>query len=148
MAINVEGFREVANRIDPKTRPPGTARYNQKAYAIKRDKYREAILLKEIDMHECHTECCVAGHAFILANGSEKYLAIVNAPISTPVHVSAKNFLGLSVPQASALFESTISPSIIKFYFGVDIGWGRLRSAKRVAALLRAIADKYERGEE
>ena len=147
MTINVEAFRQIADRIDTKTRPPGTARYNQKAYAIKRDKYHDAIVLKEIVMHECHTECCVAGHAFVLAEGVEKYLANVSISSSVSFHGSAKNFLGLSVSQASALFDSTISPGLIKFYFGVDMGWNGYRSAKRVATLLRAIADRYERGE-
>ena len=148
MAINVVAFREIANRIDTKTRPPGIARYNQTAYGMKRNKYHDAINKGEIDMRECHTECCVAGHAYVLAEGSKKYLAIVSKPISVGVHGSAKSFLGLSFSQANALFESTISPGLIKLYFGVNMGWNGFRSAKRVAALLRTIADKYERSNE
>ena len=143
--INVEMMREIADRINPKTRPDGVARYDQNVYGRLRNKFKRLnpdILFNEVP--ECGTTACIAGHAFIVSRGLEAWQKYLEDEEYFELFPIATMALGLTIWQAKVLFRSALSPAQIEACFEIIVDWNGLPSAKQVAKLLHRIANKYE----
>ena len=145
MTINVELMRQVADRIDPKTRLPGTARYNQRVYGRLRHKYvHEYSDFPYEDIPECGTTGCIAGHVYIVTHGLEAWQKYLMDEEEPTIGLEGRRALGLTDWQGKVLFSVAISSMNVEACFGIAVDWNGLPSAKQVAKLLRRIADKYE----
>ena len=143
--MNVELMRQVANRIDPNTRPPGTARYNQKVYGRLRKSFEFHNLdIPHNEIPECGTTCCIAGHVYLVTHGLEAWQNYIGDEEEPMIGLAAKRALGLTDWQAKVLFSVAIGSANVEACFGIKVNWNGLPSSKQVAKLLRRIADKYE----
>ena len=142
MELNREGFREVANRIDPNTRPRGAAGYDQSTFGA----FYFGENWEEPERIECNSVCCIAGHAFIIARSSDEYIDYADGEADNwePAGDVALNFLGISIKQGEALFDMWIKADKVKAEFGIEVGWEEKETddPEEVAALLRQIADE------
>ena len=136
--LNRKALREVANRIDPNTRPNGIAKFNQCTYGA--FDYMNSTERKTAP--ECMTACCVAGHAHIVANGVESYMESLR-DVGDDIHAAARHALGLNGVQAGALFSTLIDAEKIATSFGIQIyNWDTTDDDYDIADLLRQIADE------
>lgn len=155
--LNIENFRKTADRIDPKTRTDEMAKYDQRYFG-------QPVRIGSGGWHapteaysECGTATCVAGHALIVAEGTEGYMKLCNerrfkgwryvtGARRADIEGGGARALGLSWNQRQALFDYPIEAENIKREFGIKVGWKILKNAPaRMAKLLRDIANKYEK---
>ena len=143
--MNVELMRQVADRIDPKTRPPGTARYNQRVYGRLRHKFaRNNLDIASNEIPECGTTGCLAGHTYIVTHGLEAWQKYLMDEEEPTIGLEGRRALGLTDWQGKVLFAVAIGSANVEACFGIKVNWNGLPSAKQVAKLLRRIANKYE----
>ena len=144
--VNTEMMRQIADRIDTKTRPDDVAGYNQHTLGSVVGQYHAP--------NECNTTCCIAGHAFVLSEGSENYMKHILGQTDGEVdHVwdCACQALGLTEEQAEALFNPWLYGEDLEEEFGIEMRGlvnDEVKGNEATAAVLRQIANKYDEDSE
>ena len=142
--MNTAMFREIADRIEGYN--PGIAGYNQGTFGQRRVSNILTTNPPPVT-HECETECCIAGHAFLLAHGFEEKCKYIDP--GTGVHYGiylpsmAQAALQINNKQANALFRPTIIPEEIIVYFNLEISVLEYEQMT-MSEVLRLIADTYD----